>query len=492
MDDNASLTSAPGRLGAQAARGTAAALSSQVLLTGIYAASSLALARLLSPEDFGVFAIAFAVIGVLEIAQHGGMIVPLVQTQSLQHSQMATLFWFCAAVGAVLTACGWLLAPLAGWIYADSRVTAAIAVLAIGFVATGLTTTEVALMRRRMQFARLAVLEIASVGGAAAIAIVAAWLGAGYWSLVYLQVFRQVLFSGMLLVIAGRVPSPRLRRAEIAPLVQFGRVMVAFEAVGFANAKIDNLIVGWFAGPIALGFYAKAFEILLLTTSQISLPIGNVAHATLSRVQDEAARYRESLARFVLLSTSFSVPLITFVATHAPLVVVVLFGEKWLPSASIFRVLAPGALAMTMSASVGWIFVSLGRANRQLPWALGTSAITVIAFVAGARWGAFGVAVALSATRVVLLIPTLVFTCHGSPVQWFTIVRAAVRSMAASAIAALISSGVAQLIPAGFWSLSLVTCVFAACYVACWIVQPGGIVLMRQQLAFARAGYRHA
>ena len=104
MDDNASLTSAPGRLGAQAARGTAAALSSQVLLTGIYAASSLALARLLSPEDFGVFAIAFAVIGVLEIAQHGGMIVPLVQTQSLQHSQMATLFWFCAAVGAVLTA----------------------------------------------------------------------------------------------------------------------------------------------------------------------------------------------------------------------------------------------------------------------------------------------------------------------------------------------------------------------------------------------------
>src|SRR6186713_3366107 len=93
MDDSAAVTPAPTTLGSQAARGTAAALSSQVLLVGIYAVSSLVLARLLSPEDFGIFAIAFAVIGVLEIAQHGGMILPLVQTRTLQPGQMATLFW---------------------------------------------------------------------------------------------------------------------------------------------------------------------------------------------------------------------------------------------------------------------------------------------------------------------------------------------------------------------------------------------------------------
>jgi PST family polysaccharide transporter len=268
--------------------------------------------------------------------------------------------------------------------------------------------------------------------------------------------------------------------------------MVAFEAVGFANAKIDNLIVGWFAGPVALGFYAKAYEILLLATSQISLPIGNVVHATLSRVQDDASRFRESLARFVLLSTSISLPLVAFIAAHAPLVIVVLFGEKWLPSAAIFRALTPGALAMTISTSVGWIFVSLGRAHRQLPWALVSSAVTVMAFFIGAQWGALGVAIALSACRVVLLIPTLVFTCHGSPVGWFSIVRAAARPMAASAIAVLVSSGVARFLPVGFWSLSLLTCVFGACYVACWIGQPGGVLLIRQQLKFARVRYGHA
>lgn len=492
IDDSAGVAAAPTGLSGQAARGTAAALASQMVMAGMYAASSLLLARLLSPEDFGVFAIAFAVVGIVEIAQHGGMIVPLVQTRSLTQAQLATLFWFCAAVGALQTVCGWLAAPLAGWLYADSRITAPIAVLALGFLATGLTTTEVALMRRRMRFGRLAVLEVSAVAVAATVAVVSAWYGAGYWSLVYLQLTRQFLLVGLLLLAGAGVPRPRLRRAEIAPLVRFGRVMVAFEAVGFANAKVDNLIVGWFAGPAALGLYAKAFEILFLTTSQINLPIGNVVHATLSRLRNDSMRYRELLERFVLLSTSLAVPLIAFIAVHAPLVVVVLFGEKWLPSASIFRALAPGALVMTISASVGWIFMSLGRAQRQLPWALSTSAVTVIAFLIGARWGALGVAVAFSTSRVLLLIPTLVFTCHGSGVAWLSILRAAARPMGASAVAALVSSSIAQFLPIGFWSLLLLTGVFAASYVACWIVPPGGISLIREQLVFARTRSRCA
>ena len=147
---------------------------------------------------------------------------------------------------------------------------------------------------------------------------------------------------------------------------------------------------------------------------------------------------------------------------------------------------------MTLTTSVGWIFVSLGRAHRQLPWALFTSAVTVMAFVIGAQWGAFGVAVALSGCRVVLLVPTLVFTCYGSPVGWSSMVRVSARPMTASVIAAVVSSGVARFFPAGFWSLSLLTGVFAASYVACWIVQPGGVSLIRQQLEFARIAYRHA
>ena len=488
MDDSASIASAPTALGAQAARGTVAALLSQAIMIAIYAGASLALARLLSPEDFGIFAIAFAVVGVLDIAQHGGMILPLVQTRTLTRAQLGTLFWFCAAVGAAQSACGWLVAPLVSWLYADPRIGPPIIVLALGYLTSGFTAAEVALMRRRMRFGRLAMLEVSSVAIAATVAVVSAWYGAGYWSLVYLQVTRQLFFGAMLLI-AGGVPRPQLDWTEIAPLVRFGRVMVAFEAIGFVNSKIDNLIVGWYAGPAALGFYAKAFEFLRLSSSQINLPIGHVVHATLSRVQDDARRFRTSLIISLLLSASLGVPLIVFIAAHAPLLFVVLFGEKWLPAAGLFRALAPGALTMTIGAAVGWIFVSLGRAHRQLPWALATSAATLTALVAGARWGALGVATAFSAIRVVLFIPTLMFTCHGTPVAWLSIVRVAARPVAASAIAALVSSTMGRELPAGFGSLSFLACVFAACYVGCWVAFPGGLPLIRQQVAYARGMY---
>jgi O-antigen/teichoic acid export membrane protein len=491
MDDSAAAVPATAALGVQAARGTAAALFSQLIVAAIYAATSLILARLLSPEDFGLFAIAFAVVGVLEIAQRGGLTLPLVQARTLTDQQLAALFWFCAAVGAAQVIVAWLAAPLVSWVYADARIAAPIAVLALGFVATSVSTTEEAMIRRTMRFSRLAVFEVSSVAGAALVAIVSAWLGAGYWSLVYLQVARQFLFAGMLLAVGG-VPRGRPRRAEIAPLVRFGRVMVAFEAVAFANSKIDNLIVGWFAGPAALGFYAKAFEFIGLASNQVNQPIGNVVHATLSRLQDEPRRYQTSLLNGVLLSTTVSAPLIIFIAAHAPLLFVVVFGQKWLASAAIFRLLAPGALVMAMSAAVGWIFVSLGRAERQLPWALLTSIITVIAFVVGARWGAPGVATAFSVSRVAFFIPTLMFTCVRTPVPWTSILKILSRPVAAGAVAALASISVVGGNATGAWSLALAASAFAASYVVSWIALPGGLALVRQQIEFASRVYRHA
>lgn len=490
LDDNAAVTVAANELGARAARGTAAALISQIVSAAIYAASSIALARLLSPEDFGVFAISFAVVGVLEIAQHGGLIVPLVQTRTLTQSQLATLFWFCAGVGALQAACGLIAAPLVSWLYADPRLTAPIASLAAGCLVTGLTTTQLAVMRRRMHFGRLAVLEVSAVAGGAIVAVASARLGAGYWSLVYLQVARQVLLCGLLLI-AGDVRWPRFGRAEIAPLVRFGRTMVAFEAVGFANSKLDNLILGWFAGPGALGFYTKAYEFILLTTNQIKGPIDNVVHATLSRVQDDPRRFQRSVLTGSLLTASIAVPLMVFVATHAPLVFAILFGQKWLPSAAIFRALMPGALVMTITASVGWIFVSLGRAERQLPFAMMTSVLTVIAFFVGAHWGAFGVAVAFSVCRLALSVPTLMFTCAGTPVDWFSIVRASARPLAASAVAALASSALAPILTGNLVSFAILTSVFAACYAASWLALPGGVSLMREQLVFVQGVYRN-
>jgi hypothetical protein len=145
---------------------------------------------------------------------------------------------------------------------------------------------------------------------------------------------------------------------------------------------------------------------------------------------------------------------------------------------------------MTITACVGWIFLSLGRARRQLRWASFTTAVTVAAFFIGVRWGAVGVALAFSLSRLVLFVPTLVYTCHDSPVAWTAILTTASRPALASIIAAAASLAMDSLFPSNAWSLPRNGVVFAAVYNVCWMITPGGRTLLRENLLVARTLYR--
>ena len=405
------MTAAPAidtdNLKGRAVRGTAAVFVSQALHFSLNVAVAVTLARLLSPEDFGVFAIAFAVIGFLEFAKYGGMVVPVIQSQTISEDQLDTLFWFNTAVGACVAVCACLIAPVFGYFYGDSRLAPVITALALTFVLGGLSTQHVALLRRTLRFTTLAVCEAAALAIASGVGIFAALHGSHYWSLVYLTITREALLLTFAVIATRWIPRWPRRWANIAPLVRFGGLMMAFDIMGYLTFKVDNLIVGWYLGAAVLGFYDKAYQFLLMPVTQITIPLSNVVHATLSRLQTEPERFRAYLERALLLATSLGMPLTAFLYGNAATIIEQLLGARWLPSLPIFEALAPAAFVMTITSCVGWISLALGRARRQLPWTAAATAATVGAFLVGVHWGAVGVAAAFSIARVGLLVPTL-------------------------------------------------------------------------------------
>jgi O-antigen/teichoic acid export membrane protein len=471
----------------RAVRGTAAVFVSQALHFGLNVAVAVILARVLSPEDFGVFAIAFAVISFLEFAKYGGMVVPVIQSRTISEDQLDTLFWFNTAVGLGVAACACLIAPVFGYVYGDSRVAPVVTALALTFILGGLSTQHVALLRRTLRFTTLAVCEAAALGIASGVGIFAALHGAHYWSLVYLTITREALLL-MLSVIATRwIPRWPRRWADVAPLVRFGGLMMAFDLMGYLTFKLDNLIVGWYLGAAVLGFYDKAYQFLLMPVTQITLPLSNVVHATLSRLQAEPERFRAYLEHALLLATSLGMPLTAFFYGNAATIIEQLLGPRWLPSLPIFQALAPAAFVMTITACVGWISLSLGRARRQLPWTAATTAATVFAFLVGVHWGAVGVAAAFSIARVGLLVPTLRFTCDSTPVKWSSLLTTVARPAFASLAALMISTLVMAGSPVSIWTLPCNGLIFAALYSMFWVLIPGGRVLMQQNIQLVGA-----
>lgn len=478
--------------GSGATRSTVATFSAQLLNFMINFGVAVILARLLSPEDFGLFGIAFAVTGMLEFAKHGGLVVPAIQSETISDEQRNTLFWFNTLLGTALACLVAAAAPLAGALYDDTRVAPMIATLALTFLASGVSAQHIALLRRRMRFTTLAACELSALLIAAAVAVWMALHGARYWALIVFQVGREVLQACLTIATARWRPSWPARHTMATPLIRSGGVLMILELLGLLNFKADNLIVGWRLGPAALGFYTKAYEFLLLPVNQIVNPLSIVVHSSLSRLQRDPAAHRAFLSRALLLATSLGLPLTAFLFANAHTVIVQVLGRQWEPTVPIYRALAPAAACMTITSCVGWIFLSLGRARRQLRWSLLTTVITLIAFVAGTAGGAEGVAVAFSITRTVLLVPTLVFTCAGTFVSWTALLATAARPALGSAVAMTTSLLADALMPVGVWALPRNGVLFLFTYVACWMLMPGGRALVHELVTMVRRRTQHA
>ena len=480
MSAGTAATDPQGSLRVNAVRGTAVTLSTQFVFFLINVIVSVTLARLLTPEAFGVFGIAFALTGFFEFAKNGGLLMPMIQRPSISAEQISTLFWINVGLGFVLFVGALVMAPLAAYVYTDTRLVAVISALACTFIVAGFSTQHLAVLRRQMRFSTIAWCEFTALIVASALAIVMARRGATYWALVGFHLGREVTYALLVSGVSGWWPSWHQRTTPVRPLLRSGILMMLFELLGYLNFKADNLVVGWALGPVALGFYSKAYEFCLQPINQVTQPMSGVLHSALSRSQADSHRYSMLLVRALFVTTALGLPATAFLFANADTIIVQLLGEPWRAAASIARALAPAAACVSITSCVGWIFLSLDRGRRQLPWSLLTTALTIGAFSIGTLRGAVGVATAFSVIRVLLLIPTLAYTCHGTSIRWQTLVRTVAQPAIASATALiallwLSIANAAESLP----GLALHALVFCAVYV-------GVLLLMPQGRAFAR------
>jgi O-antigen/teichoic acid export membrane protein len=473
-------------------RGSFALLTAQALKFLLQISVTIFLSRLILPEDFGVFAIVFAVSNFIAIFKDGGLTLSTVQTQILSEVQVNTLFWLNALLGSWLTVFMLLGSSLAALIYSDGRLFQLGGGLAPMFLFIGLAAQSRALLRRELDFVKLAKIEVFAMFLGNLSGILAVCYGAGIWALVILNLVQE--FTGMILVFLSSSWRPRLRFdwKESRALVTFGSYLTAFELIGYLNFNLDKLLIGWFGGSIVLGFYDKAFQLLLVPLNQLTLPLGKVVHSTLSRLQAEPERFRQYFYRYALFFAGLGMPLVALIFGTADLLIPFLLGENWTPSVTLFRALAPAAFCMTVSPTVSWLYISLGRGRRQLFWHSGLIVIWLVVLVAALQQSVLTAALAFSAMRAVLLIPTLIFAAYNSPVSWGGILKTvALPAFAALAALGLMLLGRVSVVNFGdrFGQIICHTLVYLAGYLLIWILVPHGRKLIGESFRHFRATF---
>src|SRR5436190_15453972 len=235
--------------------GGAVTMSAQAAKFALNLVSTVILARLLTPRDFGLVAMVTAVTGFLAMFRHAGLATPTVQREHLTHAQVSNLFWINLGVSASCALILAALSPIIAWFYHDSRVTAIMLVLSTTFLIGGFRVQHLALLKRQMRFKAIAIIEVGSMATGAVVGVVMALLRYRYWSLVGLSLATEIasfLLTGSVSRWRPQLPS---RGAGIGPLVAFGAHQTAGNFIFGLARSCDNLLIGRFYGPAAVGLY---------------------------------------------------------------------------------------------------------------------------------------------------------------------------------------------------------------------------------------------
>ncbi len=458
-------------------RGGAVTIFAQSSKFGLKFGSTIVLARMLVPEDYGLIGMATVVTGFVEYFKDLGLSTATIQRREINHQQISTLFWINIAVACIVALVVALLAPVVASFYNEPRLEGITQALAINFIFGGLTVQHQALLKRQMQFTSLAKIEIASMFVGVATAVIAAYYGLNYWALVLMFLATTAINAvGVWLACSWRPGLPR-RNCGVNSMLAYGSNITGFGLVNYFSRNLDNILIGRRWGSQELGLYAQAYKLVLLPIQQINTPVTSVALPTLSSLQSEPQEYCRYYYKAMLSIAALGMPTIGFLFAFADKVILAALGEQWLAIVPIFKLLMPAALNATVGVGLGWAYQSLGNVSRQLRWGIGSSIANSILFIIGVRWGAMGVAAAFGLSRPLFFFAGFAYCYYQTPLKLTHLLAQlrfpAIASMGAMAI--LTSTSIFTFFADNLYLSLLVDLGFyVLLYFLIWILLPNG------------------
>jgi PST family polysaccharide transporter len=376
-----------------AARGSVVTLATQFVRVALSLASTVVLARLISPEDFGLLTLALSIVGLAELLRDFGLSNAAIQARTLNRHQSSNLFWVNTSLGLVATALAWLVAPLVAALYGRDDLTPVIQMLSTIFLWNGIATQLRVRINRELRFLALNACDLIPVAIGLGAAIAAAAAGAGVWALVAQQ--QVVAFGGLVLAAALARWAPGLphRRGDIRRLLRFGSHLLGTQLIAFFTKNVDSIALGIARHPAVVGQYDRAYTLMMVPLGQLQAPLTRVVLPTLSRVSANAEIFLGYLRKAHLVYCYFFVTMFAVgSAVGQPLIELVL-GPGWTRAANVFVVLAIGGIFRSVVQIFYWTFLSLGLTAQQFRFFAVTYPLIGVLMVAGIPWGAVGVAV---------------------------------------------------------------------------------------------------
>jgi len=373
-------------------------MSVNIVQKGIGLVSTLILARLLAPEDFGLVAMATVLIELLQAATEFGFDVSLIQKQNADRRHYDTAWTFnvlfgCTS-GAILMAGAWQVAAF----YDDARVAPVLFVLAQYFLLRGFENIGIVNFRKEFEYHREFLFFSLVKILAFFITISAAIILRNYWALVIGTICSRLISLALSYILHPY--RPRFTLSARKDLFSFSVWMFVNNLLSFTRTRGAHFIVGRLLGPNSLGLYTVGTEIAFLPTTELIAPINRAIYPGYARIASDIFRLRAAYLNVLSIISTIAIPATLGIALVADLAIPVLLGPQWTGAIELVQWLALVGMLASLQSNTGVAYIALGKPHIQVSLQAFSAVILIpSAILLSLRFGIEGVAYAYVAAN---------------------------------------------------------------------------------------------
>jgi len=386
-------------------RGVSWKFLSQGVSLALQLATTVVLARLLSPRDYGLAAMVLIFRRVVMLFSDFALTPALVQRPVLTDKDRSTAFWTSIGLGTCFTVVGIALSSVIATLYGQPEIEPLLAAFSFSFLLLSLGATQAALLTRDLAFRSLEIRNIIGSIVGSVLAVVLALLGFGPWAIVSQPLATFGTSTILLWLFSAWRPTLAFSRSSARGLLRFSSNVFGTQVITYLISNTDNFLVGRFLGPASLGAYRLAYNLVIYPLSNLSGPIVSVLFPAFSRITGERGRLISGYLRASRLIIAITLPLFLLIVVTIPDLVPVVLGSRWSQTTTVIQVLAWLGILQSLRALNTAILQACDRTGLLFRIALGGLPVYVLGFVVGLHWGVVGVA--LGATIAASIIQPL-------------------------------------------------------------------------------------
>lgn len=348
---------------------------------------TVAIARILVPEDYGLMAMASMLTGYVEIFSELGLGAAIIQKKEITKEELSSTFYLSMIVGVILSIVSFSLAYPTAWIFNEPRIIPITQLISVLFIIGALMIVPYNILSREVKFKEIGMIQLIAVVVASLSMLMMAKAGFGVWTLINGTIIQRCVTVMLTFLVTKWYPKLHFQFKEAKPLLKFGINIAGSRSLFYMFQKSDRFIVGKMFNAQYLGYYSFAMQLASIPTDKIVSIVNQVSFPVFSRYQEDSVRIREMYLKTTKYISLLIAPLFFGGFFFGDEIIIALLGEKWAPIIFVFKLFCIAQFIVSITAINSIIHSSQGRPHWAINFHLANTILMPVSIFIAAKYG---------------------------------------------------------------------------------------------------------